>query len=189
MAVLILLTLPAAAVAKGPHAALSGEAPQPGEPWMAKLRLFEFGPDTAPPPLVVARRGDERVSFLVKELSRYAPPHPDVLTELRYQLRGVFPSTGRWVIAVTAADPAAEPFQFELQVGGVGATPVRDLVAVPGGAAARGTPLPPEVFEPPAAPAGNEEEPLRAWIPAAAAALAAAGAAVMFRRRRRTYPG
>ena len=190
IAVLFLVSLSAAAVAKGPHASLSspGEAPQPGERWMATLWLFEFGPGKAPPPVVVARRADERVSFLVQQVSRYAPPHPDVLTEMRYQLRGVFPSAGRWVITVTAADPGTEPFRFELQVGGVAATPVMDLLALPGAAAARGTPLPPEVFEPPTAGAGNEEEPLRAWI-AAAAALAVAAAAAVLRRRRRTSPG
>jgi hypothetical protein len=187
IAVLFLVSLSAAAVAKGPHASLSspGEAPRPGKPWMATLRLFEFGPGTAPPPVVVARRADERVSFLVQRLSRDAPAHPDVLTELRYQLRGVFPSAGRWVVTVTTADPDTERFRFELQVGGVGATPVRHLLALPGAAAARGMPLPPEVFEPPAAGAGDEDEPLRAWIPAAAA-LAAAGAAAVLRRLRRT---
>ena len=189
IAVLFLVSLSAAALAKGPHASLSlpGEAPQPGERWIATLRLVEFGPGEAPPPVVVARRADERVSFLVQPLSRYAPPHPDVLTEMRYQLRGVFPSAGRWVITATSADPGTEPFRFEVQVGGLAATPVMHLLALPGAAAARGTPLPPKVFEPPAAGAGNED-PLRAWI-AAAAALAVAGAAALLRRRRRTSPG
>lgn len=187
IALLWLVSLPAAAAAKGPHASLSapGAAPEPGKPWTAQLRLFEFQADEASSPVVIARRGDERVSFDVQELSRYVPSHPDVLTEVRYRLRGVFPSAGRWLIAVTASGPSAEPFRFEpVQVGGTGATPVRNLLAVPGAPPARGTPLPPEVFSPRAARSGNEEEPVRLWIPAAAAALAAAGVGAVHRRRR-----
>jgi hypothetical protein len=191
IAVLLVASLPGAAVAKGPHATLSspGEAPRPGGPWTATLQLFEFGPGEPPPPVVVARRADERVSFLVQELSRYTPPHPEVLSERRYQLRGEFPSSGRWVIAVSRADPSADTFRFELQVGGVGATPPRNLLALPGAAAARGTPLAPEVVELPSAGARNEDEPVPAWIFAAAAALAAAVAVALLQARRRMSPG
>jgi hypothetical protein len=186
MVLVWLVSLPAAAAAKGPHASLSarGAAPEPGKPWTAQLRLFEFQTDQASSPVVIARRGDERVSFDVHELSHYVPRRPDVLTEMRYRLRGVIPSAGRWLITVTTSGPSAGPFRFEpVQVGGAGA-PVRNLLAISGAPPARGTPLPPEVFSPPAARSGNEQEPGRLWIPAAAAALAAAGGAAVLRRRR-----
>ena len=184
------LVLAPAASAKGPHAVLTSgpEAVEAGKAWVATLELNEF--PRRPHPRAVATRDDRRVTG---ELRRVAAGMPGADG---FKLRMVFPTEGRWRLAVLAekrrlAFPA-------IAVGGAEAP--QDYVAFPKGSAAaragaggvwtqgpdpdaggRGTPLPPETVSL-AEPPDEDNGGLPLWIPAVGLALAGAG---VFMGRRR----
>jgi hypothetical protein len=171
-----------AASAKGPHAVLTSgpKAVEAGRPWMATIELNEFPRE--PHPVVVATRGDRRVTGQL----RRAPA--SMVAAAGFKLRMVFPTEGRWRLAIVA-----EKRRFAFPALGVGSGEVpQDYVAFPSGSAAarqgaggvwiegpeagaegRGTPLPPETVslaEPP-----NDRGGLPLWIPVLGIALAGAG--------------
>jgi hypothetical protein len=176
------LVVAPAASAKGPHAVLSSgqRAVEAGKPWLATLEFNEF-PRT-PHPLVVASRGDRRVTGQ----TRRAPA--SVAGVARFRLRMVFPTEGRWRLAVVAGK---RRFAFPALAVGSGAAP-QDYVAFPKGsraardgaggvwfegpearAGSSGTPLPPETVSIAAPP--DDSGGLALWIPALGLALAGAG--------------
>lgn len=175
--------------AKGPHAVLTSgpEAVRPGEAWIATLELNEFS--RPPQPVVVASRGDRHVT------ARLRPVPASMPGAVGFKLRIVFPSEGRWRLAVVAAK---RRFSFPAVAVGSGAAP-QDYVAFPKGSDAarqgaggiwshgpetdsggRGTPLPPEVVTAPEPP---HDDGIALWIPALGLALAGAGV-YGFRARR-----
>jgi hypothetical protein len=183
------LFLAPTAEAKGPHAVLTSgpEAVRPGEVWIATLELNEFS--RPPQPVVVASRGDRHVT------ARLRPVPASMPGAVGFKLRMVFPSEGRWRLAVVAAK---RRFSFPAVAVGSGAAP-QDYVAFPKGSdAARqgaggvwsqgpetdsegpGTPLPPEVVTAPEPP---HDDGIALWIPALGLALAGAGV-YGFRARR-----
>jgi hypothetical protein len=176
------LVLAPAASAKGPHAVLTSgpEAVRAGHAWVATVELNEF--PRQPHPRVIATRGDRRVTAQLRRVPASMPGAAG------FKLRVVFPSDGRWRLAVLAEK---RRFAFPAIAVGSGEAP-QDYVAFPKGSAAarqgaggvwtqgpeaepsgRGTPLPPEtvsVAEPPDDPGG-----LPIWIPALGVAVAGAG--------------
>jgi hypothetical protein len=183
------LVLAPIAEAKGPHAVLTSgpEAVRPGEAWIATLELNEFS--RPPQPVVVASRGDRHVT------ARLRPVPASMPGAVGFKLRIVFPSEGRWRLAVVAAK---RRFSFPAVAVGSGAAP-QDYVAFPKGSDAarqgaggvwsqgpetdsegRGTPLPPEVVTGPEPP---HDDGIALWIPALGLALAGAGV-YGFRARR-----
>ena len=179
-----------AAEAKGPHAVItSGPEPlAPGKPWVATLELNEF--PRPPHPLVIATRGDRRVTARVRAVTA------SIAGAAGFKLRMVFPAEGRWRLAVVAD---WRRFAFPALAVGSGAPP-HDYVAFPVGseaarqgaggvwtqgpeadASGRGTPLPPEVVS---APKPTEDDHgLALWIPALGLALAGAGLVGLRARR------
>jgi hypothetical protein len=175
------LVLAPTAEAKGPHAVLTSgpEAVRPGEAWIATLELNEFS--RPPQPVVVASRGDRHVTARLRPVPASTPG------AVGFKLRIVFPSEGRWRLAVVAAK---RRFSFPAVAVGGGAAP-QDYVAFPKGSDAarqgaggvwsqgpetdsesRGTPLPPEVVTAPEPP---HDDGIALWIPALGLALAGAG--------------
>lgn len=171
-----------AAGAKGPHAVITSgpEAAEPGKAWIATLELNEF--PRQPRPRVVASRGDRRVT------ARLGPVPASMVGAAGFKVRVVFPSQGRWRLAVVAAK---RRFTFPAVAVGSGVVP-QDYVSFPQGSEAarqgaggvwsrgpeddsdaRATPLPPEVV---AAPEPSDDNGgLALWIPALGLALAGAG--------------
>ena len=175
------LVLAPTAEAKGPHAVLTSgpEAVRPGEAWIATLELNEFS--RPPQPVVVASRGDRHVT------ARLRPVPASMPGAVGFKLRMVFPSEGRWRLALVAAK---RRFSFPAVAVGSGAAP-QDYVAFPKGSDAarqgaggvwsqgpetdsegRGTPLPPEVVTAPEPP---HDDGIALWIPALGLALVGAG--------------
>jgi hypothetical protein len=176
------LVVAPAASAKGPHAVITSgpEAVRAGRAWVATLELNEF--PRQPHPRVVATRGDRRVTGQLRQVPASMPGAAG------FKLRMVFPSDGRWRLAVLAE---RRRFAFPAIAVGSGEAP-QDYVAFPKGSAAarqgaggvwtegpeadpggRGTPLPPEtvsVADPP-----DDRGGLPIWIPALGVALAGAG--------------
>jgi hypothetical protein len=153
------------ASAKGPHAVITSvpEGLVPGKPWVATLELNEFR--RTPHPLVIATRGDRRVT------ARIRPVAASMVGAAGFRLRMVFPTEGRWRLAVVAGK---RRFAFPALAVGSGAPP-QDYVAFPAGseAARQGTALPPEVVSVPQS--RDEDQGLALWIPALGLALAGAG--------------
>jgi hypothetical protein len=119
------LVLAPAAVAKGPHAVLNSppEAAEPGKPWKAALELYEFR--RVAHPVVMASSGERRVAVRVRK----ATPRMD---ETRFELRGVFPTAGRWRLTMVSGKKS---FSFPaVRVGGGGVS--QDYVAFPKGSEA-----------------------------------------------------
>jgi hypothetical protein len=172
------LVLAPAASAKGPHAVIrSGpDAVEPGRPWVATLEFAEFARPSHP--LVVASRGDRRVRATL----RAAPAR--ALGASGFRMRMVFPSEGRWRLAVAAGN---QHFEFPAVAVGSG-TAYPDYVGFPKDAAppeVGDTALPPEVIAAPVTPAPEppRDHGLALWIPALGLALVGAGA-YGFRARR-----
>jgi hypothetical protein len=176
------LVVAPAASAKGPHAVLTSgpEAVEADRPWMATIELNEFPRESHP--LVVATRGDRRVTGQLRRVSA------SMAGAAGFKLRIVFPTEGRWRLTVVA-----EKRRFAFPALGVGSGDVpQDYVAFPTGSAearqgaggawiegpeadaeGRGTPLPPETVslaDPP-----NDRGGLPLWIPVLGIALAGAG--------------
>jgi hypothetical protein len=197
-AALVLLALPAAAAAKGPHASIDpGPAGlRPGERWTATLTLVELRDPPATPPTVLFRSGSRRFAVRPAPIDSYDPPDMAAMAEARYRVRAAFPSAGRWSYTVVDAE---RRFRFPAVTIGNGAARVRtgyvafavgsraereggggaimeDMPTAPPG----GDALPPEVVLP---PEEDEDGGVAPWLPAAGLALAGA-AAVGWRRRR-----
>jgi hypothetical protein len=168
--------------AKGPHAVLTSgpEAIEAGRPWVATVELNEF--PRQPHPLVVATQGDRRVTGQLRRVPA------SMAGAAGFNLRMVFPTEGRWRLAVVAEK---RRFAFPALRVGSGQVP-QDYVAFPKGSAAarqgaggvwiegpeadasgRGTPLPPETVSLAEPPEDGGGFPL--WIPALGIALAGAG--------------
>jgi MYXO-CTERM domain-containing protein len=201
------LGLAPSAVAKGPHAIVSsGPAGiEPGRPWVTTLMLFEYGRRAAATarPTVVLRSGDERFTVRPRRLGAHIPRQANVVAEVRYRLRVVFPRAGRWSYTVLDGTPANRRFRFpgatiggkaERVTTGYAAFPVGSraanqgaggpLIGGPGaGPDGGGEPLPPEVVLPPAE--DSEGGGASWWIPAAGLTLAGVGTLTVLRRRRR----
>ena len=183
------LVVAPAASAKGPHAVITSgpDAVRPGKAWIATLELNEFS--RPPQPVMVASRGDRHVTALLRPVPASMPGATG------FKVRMVFPSDGRWRLAVVAE---RRHFAFPAVAVG-GAEAPQDWVAFPkGSAAARqgaggvwnagpeldstaaGAALPPEAVKAPEPP---HDHGLALWIPALGLALG--GAAVYgFRARR-----
>jgi len=185
------LVLAPAASAKGPHAVITSgpEAVEAGNPWIATLELNEF--PRQPHPRVVASRGDRRVTAQLRRV------RARMVGATGFKVRMVFPSEGRWRLAVVAEK---RRFPFPAVAVGSGAAP-QDYVSFPKGSAAarqgaggvwtqgpeadsegRGTPLPPEVVATPEPP--RDDGGLALWIPALGLALAGAGVGLGVAHRR-----
>jgi hypothetical protein len=177
------LVIAPAASAKGPHAVLTSgpEAVEPGRAWVATIELNEF--PRRPHPRAVATQGNRRVAG---QLRRVAASMPGAAG---FKLRMVFPTEGRWRLAVVAEK---RRFAFPAIAVGSGEAP-QDYVAFPKGSAAarqgaggvwtqgpeadasgRGTPLPPETISVAEQP-DEDNGGLPLWIPAVGVALAGAG--------------
>ena len=158
------------------------EAVEPGKAWIATLELNEF--PRQPHPRVVASRGDRRVTAQLRRVPA------SMVGAAGFKLRMVFPSEGRWRLAVVAEK---RRFPFPAVAVGSGAAP-QDYVSFPKGSEAarqgaggvwsqgpeadsegRGTPLPPEVVAAAGAAAATTEA-WRSGFPALGLALAGAGA-------------
>jgi hypothetical protein len=184
------LILAPAASAKGPHAVITSgpEAVRPGKVWIATLELNEF--PRQPRPRVVASRGDRRVTAHLR------PVPASMAGVAGFKLRMVFPSEGRWRLAVVAAK---RHFPFPAVAVGGDVAP-QDYVSFPKGSEAarqgaggvwsqgpevdsegRGKPLPPEVV---AAPKPPGDDGLALWIPVLGLALAGAGVGLGVAHRR-----
>jgi hypothetical protein len=183
------LVIAPSASAKGPHAVLTSgpEAVEAGRAWVATVELNEF--PRRPHPRAVATRGNRRVAG---QLRRVPASMPGAAS---FKLRMVFPSDGRWRLAVTAEK---RRFAFPAIAVGSGDAP-QDYVEFPKGSAAarqgaggvwtqgpdpdaggRDTPLPPETIS--LAKPDEDNGGLPLWIPAVGLALAGAG---VFMGRRR----
>ena len=178
------LVIAPAASAKGPHAVLTSgpEAVEAGKAWVSTVELNEF--PRRPHPHAVATQGNRRVAGQLRRIPASMPGADG------FKLRMVFPTEGRWRLAVSAE---GRRFAFPAIAVGSGEAP-QDYVAFAKGSAAarqgaggvwtqgpdpdatgRGTPLPPEtvsVAEPP----DDDSDGLSLWIPAVGVALAGAGA-------------
>ena len=171
------------ASAKGPHAVLTSgpEAIEPGRAWVATVELNEF--PSRPHPRAVATQGDRRVTGQLRQVPASMPGADG------FKLRMVFPTEGRWRLAVVAEK---RRFAFPALRVGSGMAP-QDYVAFPKGSAAarqgaggvwiegpeadasgRGTPLPPETVSL-AEPSDDDGGGFPIWIPALGVALAGAG--------------
>jgi hypothetical protein len=186
------LVLAPAASAKGPHVVLTSgpEGVKPGEPWVATLELNEFR--RQPHPIVVASRGGRRITAQLRSVPA------SMVGAASFKLRMVFPTEGRWRLAVVAAK-----LRFAFPPVGVGSGQVpQDYVSFPkGSAAARqgaggvwtqgpdaeptapagGSALPPEVVsvtEP------EDDHGFPFWIPALGLAIAGAGVGLGVAHRR-----
>ena len=185
------LVLAPAASAKGPHAVITSgpEAVEAGNPWIATLELNEF--PRQPHPRVVASRGDRRVTAQLRRVPA------SMVGAAGFKVRMVFPSEGRWRLAVVAEK---RRFPFPAVAVGRGAAP-QDYVSFPKGSPAarqgaggvwtqgpeadsegRGRPLPPEVVATPEPP--RDDGGLALWIPALGLALAGAGVGLGVAHRR-----
>jgi hypothetical protein len=184
------LVIAPAASAKGPHAVLTSgpEAVEAGRAWVATVELNEF--PRRPHPRAVATRGNRRVAGQLRRIPASMPGAAG------FKLRMVFPTEGRWRLAVTAEK---RRFAFPAIAVGSGEAP-QDYVAFPKGSPAarqgaggvwtqgpdpdaggRGTPLPPETISIAEQP-DEDNGGLPLWIPAVGLALAGAG---VFMGRRR----
>jgi hypothetical protein len=182
-----------AASAKGPHAVMTSgpEGVKPGEPWVATLELNEF--PRQPHPIVVASRGDRRITAQIRSVPA------SMVGAAGFKLRMVFPTEGRWRLAVVAAK---RHFPFPAVAVGSGTAPA-DYVSFPKGSAAarqgaggvwtqgpeadpagRGTPLPPEEISAAASEPPDDDGGLALWIPALGLALAGAGVGLGVAHRR-----
>jgi hypothetical protein len=176
------LVLAPAASAKGPHATISSgpKAVDAGRLWVATLELNEFAPRGIP--LVVASRGDRRVTAQLR------PVPTNIIGRARFRIRMVLPAEGRWRLAVVAGK---RRFAFPAIRVGSGEAP-QDYVAFPRGSAAErhgaggvwtqgpavnaiggGSPLPPETIS--LAKPSRDRGGLPLWIPVLGIALAGAG--------------
>lgn len=119
------LVLAPAAVAKGPHAILNSgpDAAEPGKPWKAALELYEFRRTSLP--VVMATRGERRVAVRVRQA-------PGRMDETRFELRGAFPTAGRWRLTMVMGKRS---FSFPAIRVGSGVVP-QDYVAFPKGSEA-----------------------------------------------------
>jgi hypothetical protein len=202
------VALPAAAVAKGPHATVSSlpVGIEPGQPWTATLTLAEYREREAATarPTVILRSGADRITAAPRpsrrsQGSQYAP------AEARYRLRVVFPRAGRWAFTVLDGTGAERRFRFPPAV--VGADSDRrsgGWIAFPDGspekAAGAGGPLigdagptpvgpgkqlPPEVIMPPAGESDGGGGGAIPWMPAVGLTLAGVGGVAVLRRVRR----
>jgi hypothetical protein len=124
-ALLTLLALAPAALAKGPHASVaSGPAGlKPGEPWVTTLTLVEYGGRevAAARPFVVLRSGSDRFAVRPRRIGLHVPGDPEMLAEARYRLRVVFPRAGRWTYTVVDGTRAERRFRFPAAPIGAGA--------------------------------------------------------------------
>jgi hypothetical protein len=183
VALLVLgLVVAPAASAKGPHAVLTSgpEAVKAGRPWVATVELNEF--PRQPHPRVVATRGERRVTAQLRRAQA------SMVGAAGFKLRLVFPTEGRWRLAVIAEK---RRMVFPALRVGSGDAP-HDYVAFPKGSAAdrqgaggvwiegpeadasgRGTPLPPETVS--IAKPSQDRGGFPLWIPALGIALAGAG--------------
>jgi MYXO-CTERM domain-containing protein len=211
----VVVALPPAAAAKGPHAVVSSlpVAVEVGRPWAATLTLVEYSRREATDarPRVILRRADEQITVVARRLGAYVPGDEDVLTEARYRLRVVFPRPGRWTFTVLDGTEPEHRFRFPAAVVRTGSEPergaaseagARPYVAFPEGsseeAAGAGGPVLGDPYPPPAEqgrplppevvfPANDESDrsPAIPWIPAAGLALAGLGGLAVVRHRRR----
>ncbi len=119
------LVLAPAAVAKGPHAILSSgpEAAVPGKAWKATIEMYEFR--HTPRPVVMASHGERRVAVRVR-------PTPARMDDLRFNVRAVFPTAGRWRLTMVSGKRS---FSFAAIGVGSGVVP-QDYVAFPKGSEA-----------------------------------------------------
>jgi hypothetical protein len=184
------LVIAPAASAKGPHAVLTSgpEAVEAGRAWVATVELNEF--PSRPHPRAAATQGNRRVAGQLRRVPASMPGAAG------FKLHMVFPTEGRWRLAVTAEK---RRFAFPAIVVGSGEAP-QDYVAFPKASAAarqgaggvwtqgpdpdaggRGTPLPPETISLAEQP-DEDNGGLPLWIPAVGLALAGAG---VFMGRRR----
>lgn len=178
------LVIAPAASAKGPHAVLTSgpEAVEAGRAWVATVEFNEF--QRRPHPQAVATQGNRRVAGQL----RRAPATATMPTAAGFRLRVVFPTEGRWRLALVAGK---RRFAFPAIAVGSGDAP-QDYVSFPQGSAAarqgaggvwtegpdadasgRGTPLPPETVS--VAEPSDDGGGLPLWIPAVGIALAGAG--------------
>ena len=181
------------ASAKGPHVVMTSgpEGVKPGVPWVATLELNEF--PRQPHPIVVASRGERRITAQLRSVPA------SMEGAAGFKLRMVFPTEGRWRLAVVAAQ-----HRFAFPPVGVGSGEVpQDYVSFPkGSAAARqgaggvwtqgpeaeptspagGSALPPEVVT--FAEPHHDDGGLALWIPALGLALAGAGVGLGVAHRR-----
>ena len=188
------LVLAPAAVAKGPHAILSSgpDAAEPGQPWNAKLELYEFRRTSGPPPVMMATRGGRRVAAQVR-------PAPAKMDEDRYSVRVVFPTAGRWRLTmvmgkrsfsfpgirvgsgVVPEDYVAFPKGSEAARQGAGGVYLTEENGEPGGGA-----LPPENLSIATADADDEDDGggIAPWLlPLLGVVIAGAGVATLRARR------
>jgi hypothetical protein len=170
------------ASAKGPHAVLTSgpQAIEAGRAWEATVEFNEF--PRQPHPLVVATQGERRVTGQLRRVPA------SMVGADGFELRMVFPTEGRWRLAVVAEQ---RRFAFPALRVGSGQAP-QDYVAFPEGSAAarqgaggvwiegpeadasgRGTPLPPETVS--LAEPSDDSGGFPLWIPALGIALAGAG--------------
>jgi MYXO-CTERM domain-containing protein len=201
----VVIALPPAAVAKGPHATVSSlpVGVDPDQPWAATLTLVEYRRRAVADarPTVIFRSAGQRLAVTPKRLGVYVPRPQNVMAEARYRLRVAFPRAGRWTFTVLDGTNAGRRFRFPPAVVGTrSGRPSGAYVAFPEGSRAEaagaggplmgdagpgggGRSLPPEVFLP------AEEESDGAggmpWIPATGLALAGLGGLAMLRHRRR----
>jgi hypothetical protein len=185
------LVLAPAASAKGPHAVISSgpDAVQAGRAWVATLGLNEFR--RQPHPLVVATRGDRRVTAQLRRVPA------GMVGAAEFKMRIVFPTDGRWRLAVVAGK---RDFAFPAIRVGSGDAP-QDYVSFPKGseaarqgagglwsegpevdASGSGSPLPPETVS--LAKPSHDDGGLPLWIPALGLALAGAGVGLGVAHRR-----
>jgi hypothetical protein len=170
------------ASAKGPHAVLTSgpEAVEAGRPWAASVELNEF--PRQPHPLVVATQGDRRVTGQLRRVPA------SMVGTAGFELRMVFPTEGRWRLAVVAEK---RRFAFPALHVGSGKAP-QDYVAFPKASAAarqgaggvwiegpeanpsgRATQLPPETVS--LAKPAHDSGGFPLWIPVLGIALVGAG--------------
>jgi len=185
------LVVAPAASAKGPHAVISSgpEAVQAGRVWVAIVELNEFR--RRPHPLVFATQGDRRVTAKLRRVPA------SMVGADGFKLRMVFPTEGRWRLAVVAEK---RQFAFPAIRVGSGDAP-QDYVSFPRGsesaragaggvwtqgpevdASGSGDPLPPETVS--VAKPSRDGGSLPLWIPALGLALAGAGVGLGVAHRR-----
>jgi hypothetical protein len=202
------VALPAAAAAKGPHATVTSlpVGIEPGQPWSTTLTLLEYGrrEAAAARPTVILRSGDGRITATPKLLSAHVPRDENVLAEIRYRLRVVFPHAGRWSFTVLDGTRAGRRFRFPPALVGGDAEPSSGAwIAFPKGSpeeaagaggpligepdpapVGRGGPLPPEEVVVPARDESDGGGGI-AWVSAAGLTLAGVGGVAVLRRLRR----
>jgi hypothetical protein len=171
------LVVAPAASAKGPHAVITSgpEAVQAGRVWVASVELNEFR--RQPHPLVFATQGDRRVTAKLRRVPA------SMVGADGFKLRMVFPTEGRWRLAVVEGK---RHFPFPAIRVGSGDAP-QDSVSFPKGseavdASGSGDPLPPETVT--VAKPSDDGGGLPLWIPALGLALAGAGVGLGVANRR-----